>query len=65
MNDQGLFEPAQVTSQGLSEQPLSIHRLLPAAAACFVYDGLQGEFIPFGADGMTGHIHRGCRCDDR
>lgn len=52
MNDQGLFEPAQVTSQGLSEQPLSIHRLLPAAAACFVYDGLQGEFIPFGSDSM-------------
>ncbi len=52
-NDQGLFETAHITSQGLSTEPLAIHQKIPAALACIVYDFPQGEFIPFSSISMN------------
>ncbi len=52
-NDQGLFETARITSQGLSTEPLAIHQKIPAALACIVYDFPQGEFIPFSSISMN------------
>ncbi|MBQ6593219.1 MAG: family 43 glycosylhydrolase [Solobacterium sp.] len=50
--EDGRFITAEITCQGLSGNPLG-NGIYPAGMACFVRDGKEGTFIPFGGVPMN------------